>query len=111
MTAFFVLTREPPRNDMKPLKMLFVRFIQSTMNEDALSYRLNRGIVDKDEQMAILIQRVSGDYYGYKLFSLILQESGNSSNLYVWDKDIDMNAGMLRLVFGLGTRAVDRVIG
>lgn len=82
----------------------------STMNEDALSYRLNRGLSGEDEQMAILVQRVSGDYYGENYFPHIAGV-GNSSNLYVWDKSVDMDAGMLRLVFGLGTRAVDRTEG
>lgn len=82
----------------------------STMNIDALQYRLNRNLADRDEQMAILIQRVSGDYYG-DYFMPHAAGVGNSSNLYVWDSSVDMDAGMLRLVFGLGTRAVDRVIG
>lgn len=82
----------------------------STMNEDALSYRMNRGLSQKDEQMAILVQRVSGDYYGENFFPHIAGV-GNSNNLYVWDKRMDMDAGMLRLVFGLGTRAVDRTDG
>ena len=33
---------------------------------------------------------------------------GLSFNPFVWHKDIDPQAGVLRLVFGLGTRAVDR---
>lgn len=82
----------------------------STMNEDALAYRKNRGLFDKDEQMAILVQRVSGDYYKDNFFPH-MAGVGNSSNLYVWDKSVDMEAGMLRLVFGLGTRAVDRTEG
>lgn len=82
----------------------------STMNEDALNYRMNRGLAQQDEQMAILVQRVSGDRYGDYFFPHIAGV-GNSSNLYVWDESIDMNAGMLRLVFGLGTRAVDRTDG
>ncbi len=82
----------------------------STMNEDALAYRMNRGLAKSDEQMAILIQRVSGDYYGEYFFPHVAGV-GNSSNLYVWDKSVDMDAGMLRLVFGLGTRAVDRTEG
>ncbi|WP_274363121.1 PEP/pyruvate-binding domain-containing protein [Paenibacillus thermotolerans] len=82
----------------------------STMNEDALAYRMNRGLAEKDEQMAILVQRVSGDHYNDVFFPHIAGV-GNSSNLYVWDKSIDMDAGMLRLVFGLGTRAVDRTVG
>ena len=79
----------------------------STMSEDALSYRMNRGLADEDEQMAILVQRVSGDYYGEYFFPHIAGV-GNSTNLYVWDQKIDMSVGMIRLVFGLGTRAVDR---
>ncbi len=82
----------------------------STMNEDALNYRMNRGLSGKDEQMAILVQRVSGDYYADYFFPHIAGV-GNSSNLYVWDKSVEMDAGMLRLVFGLGTRAVDRTEG
>ena len=82
----------------------------STMNQDALEYRMNRGLSMKDEQMAILIQRVSGDYYEDTFFPHIAGV-GNSSNLYVWDKSVDGSAGMLRLVFGLGTRAVDRTEG
>ena len=82
----------------------------STMKQDALQYRINRNLADRDEQMAILIQRVSGDYYG-EYFMPHAAGVGNSSNLYVWDRSVDMDAGMLRLVFGLGTRAVDRVIG
>lgn len=80
----------------------------STMSEDALLYRQNRELTDKDEQMAILVQRVSGDHYG-NLFFPHIAGVGNSSNLYVWNKDMNPDAGMLRLVFGLGTRAVDRV--
>jgi hypothetical protein len=82
----------------------------STMNEDALAYRKNRGLSEHDEQMAILVQRVSGDYYENHFFPH-MAGVGNSSNLYVWDKNVDMEAGMLRLVFGLGTRAVDRTEG
>jgi pyruvate,water dikinase len=82
----------------------------STMSEDALAYRMERGLFKMDEQMAILVQRVSGDQYGTCFFPHIAGV-GNSSNLYVWDKSIDMDAGMLRLVFGLGTRAVDRAVG
>jgi len=82
----------------------------STMNEDALNYRMNRGLAQQDEQMAILVQRVSGDRHGDWFFPHIAGV-GNSSNLYVWDESIDMNAGMLRLVLGLGTRAVDRTDG
>jgi len=82
----------------------------STMNDDALAYRQRRGLTNQDEQMAILVQRVSGNHYN-ELFFPHIAGVGNSTNLYVWDKSMNPEAGMLRIVFGLGTRAVDRVSG
>ena len=61
----------------------------------------------KDEQMAILVQRVSGTYYG-KYFMPGAAGVGYSHSAYKWYADMDPNAGMLRLVMGLGTKAVDR---
>ena len=80
----------------------------STMSEDALTYRLNRGLDDQDEQMALLIQRVSGEYHKHYYFPT-LAGVGVSYNTFVWRPHLDPKAGMLRLVFGLGTRAVNRV--
>lgn len=79
----------------------------STMNQEALQYRYQRGLLDRDEQMALLVQRVSGNIYG-KFFFPQVAGVGFSYNLYVWDKNIDPRSGVLRIVMGLGTRAVDR---
>lgn len=79
----------------------------STMSAEALSYRRKRGVLDKDEQMALLVQRVSGAPYDRYFFPQ-LAGVGFSFNPYVWSKHIEPEAGMVRLVFGLGTRAVDR---
>ncbi|MFA5291687.1 MAG: PEP/pyruvate-binding domain-containing protein [Phycisphaerae bacterium] len=79
----------------------------SSMSEDALMYRAKWGLLEKDEPMGLLIQRVSGAPHGRYFFP---QAAGValSFNPYVWNEDIDPRAGMIRLVFGLGTRAVDR---
>ncbi len=82
----------------------------STMSQDALVYRKQRGLDRLDEQMALLVQRVSGAYHGDYFFP-DLGGVGISYNTYVWNKDIDPKEGMLRVVFGLGTRAVNRVEG
>lgn len=79
----------------------------SAMGENAVRYRAQRGLLDDDEQMALLVQRVSGARYG-RLFYPQLAGVGFSANPYVWHRDIDPQAGVLRVVFGLGTRAVDR---
>ncbi|MCD4831711.1 MAG: PEP/pyruvate-binding domain-containing protein [Anaerohalosphaeraceae bacterium] len=79
----------------------------SSMGEDALVYRSKWGLLEKDEPMGLLVQRVSGAPHGNCFFP---QAAGValSFNPYVWTEDIDPKAGMLRLVFGMGTRAVDR---
>ncbi|MFA5314061.1 MAG: PEP/pyruvate-binding domain-containing protein, partial [Methanomassiliicoccales archaeon] len=80
----------------------------STLSVEALAYRAHWGLLDRDEQMAILVQRVSGSVYEDQYFPQIAGV-GVSYNPYVWSSEIDPEAGMIRLVFGLGTRAVDRV--
>jgi len=84
------------------------RVYASTMNENALTYRLQRGLYQQDEQMALLIQRVSGSHRKNHFFP-DLAGVGVSHNTFVWNSELDPKAGMLRLVFGLGTRAVNRV--
>lgn len=79
----------------------------STMSEEALAYRMHRGLLQRDEQMALLVQRVSGEFH-QNLYFPHIGGVGYSFNPFVWNKRIDPQQGMLRLVFGLGTRAVDR---
>lgn len=79
----------------------------STMSKNALAYRHKRGILDQDEQMALLVQRVSGAQIGDHFYPHVAGV-GLSYNPYIWHPEIDPRAGALRLVFGLGTRAVDR---
>ena len=82
----------------------------STLSEEALAYREKRGLTHTEEQMALLVQRVSGsikqDYFFPDLAGVAF-----SYNTYVWDSQMNPNAGMIRLVLGLGTRAVDRLEG
>jgi len=79
----------------------------STMSEEALRYRERRGLLDRDEQMGVLVQRVSGAVHG-RLFYPQCAGVALSYNPYVWHPQIDPRAGVVRLVFGLGTRAVER---
>ena len=108
--SVFCVNQGTPQERYEAFEQAVRTVYASTMNEDALNYRMNRGLALQDEQMAILVQRVSGDRHGDYFFPHAAGV-GNSVNLYVWDENIDMNSGMLRLVFGLGTRAVDRTDG
>ncbi len=82
----------------------------STMSKSALDYRLRRGLEGRDEQMALLVQRVSGSRYE-NFFMPAAAGVGYSYSPYRFLESIDPKAGMLRLVMGLGTGAVDRTQG
>lgn len=83
------------------------RVYASTMSREALDYRARHNLLDRDEQMAVMVQRVAGRFHG-RFYFPDLAAVGYSFNPYVWHEDIDPRAGVLRLVFGLGTRAVER---
>ncbi len=82
----------------------------STMSLSALDYRKERGLDKRDEQMSLLVQRVSGSHYD-KYFMPCAAGVGYSYSPYRFLESLDPTAGMLRLVMGLGTSAVDRTEG
>ncbi len=108
--SLFCVNQGSPEIRYKNFENIVRRVFASTMNEDALSYRMQKELTQQDEQMALLIQRVSGSHHDNFFFPYI-GGVGISYNTYVWKKEIDPKAGMLRMVFGLGTRAVNRVEG
>ncbi|HMA95396.1 MAG TPA: PEP/pyruvate-binding domain-containing protein, partial [Polyangiaceae bacterium] len=105
--SVFCANQGPPERRLEEFLSAVRTVYASTMQEEALRYRAHFGILDRDEQMALLVQRVSGSYHGQWYFP-DMGGVGYSFNPFVWSSDIDPCAGMMRLVFGLGTRAVDR---
>ncbi|MFH1542295.1 MAG: PEP/pyruvate-binding domain-containing protein [bacterium] len=108
--SVFDVNQGSPEDRYQQFENILRQVFASTMNEDALAYRLQRGLSQLDEQMALLVQRVSG-HQRQKYFFPYLAGVGVSYNTFVWHEDMKPEAGMLRLVFGLGTRAVNRVEG
>ncbi len=106
--SIFLVNQGDPQQRYAEFESAVRRTYASTMDEDALTYRLQRGLDQQDEQMALLVQRVSGSYQRHYFFPS-LAGVGASYNTFVWKPELDPKAGMLRLVLGLGTRAVDRV--
>ena len=80
----------------------------STMSKAALDYRKRRGLDERDEQMALLVQRVSGSRYGDHFLPSAAGVGYSTSPYKFGASDGEENSGMLRLVMGLGTAAVDR---
>lgn len=105
--SVFCVNQGSPQERMEEFEQAVRTVYASTMDYSALEYRLRRGLDKKDEQMAILVQRVSGSYYG-NYFMPCVAGVGYSHSAYKWYPDMDPEAGMLRIVMGLGTKAVDR---
>ncbi len=79
----------------------------SIMAPDPIVYRREHNLIDYVEEMAVLIQPVIGIHYGDYLFPPIAGVAF-SQNEYRWSPRIQREDGLVRLVLGMGTRAVDR---
>lgn len=80
----------------------------SVFNPDAIEYRAQRNLLDCSEQMGIIIQEVVGKQVGPYYFPLFAGVAF-SNNEFRWSPRIKREDGLVRLVMGLGTRAVDRL--
>jgi predicted nucleotidyltransferase len=79
----------------------------SMFGPDPIEYRTERGVLEYDEQMGILIQEVVGSKVG-KYFFPAFAGVAFSKNEFRWSPRINRDDGLVRVVPGLGTRAVDR---
>ena len=108
--SIFCMNQGTKEERMAELEEAIRRVYASTMNEQAIEYRRKRHLLDVDEQMALLIQQVAGQQYG-GLYMPVAAGMGCSYNPYKWMEHLNPEAGMLRMVMGLGTRAVERTPG
>jgi len=95
---------------LRQLCQAVLKVYASGLNPNALAYRKQMGLIDYDERMGVLIQKVEGTPYRGHFFPQ-MAGVGFSHNPYRWTTQIDRKGGFLRIVWGLGTRAVDRVGG
>lgn len=106
--SYFCPNQGTPEENLQDLLEAIKRVFASTLNPDAILYRQRHGLIDYDERMAILIQRALGRPYGRYYFPT-LAGVGFSQNPFRWNNKIRREDGFLRMVWGYGTRAVDRV--
>jgi hypothetical protein len=106
--SHFCPNQGTPEENLKDLTIALARIYASILNPDALLYRRAKGLQDYDERMAILIQVVQGERFE-DYFLPHAAGVAFSRNLYRWSTKIRREDGFVRLVWGLGTRAVDRV--
>ncbi|MBU2872678.1 PEP/pyruvate-binding domain-containing protein [Marinobacter salexigens] len=106
--SVFLINQGAPEHRLAALEDAIRQVYASTMSEDALVYRKQHKLDQKEEPMALLIQRVNGRFHG-RYYLPDAAGVGVSRNTFAWDTDMNPAAGMVRLVMGLGTRAVDRI--
>ena len=106
--SVFCPNQSSPEENLFALTQAISHVYASALNPDALLYRRAMGLQDYDERLATLIQVVEGEHFGDYYFPHAAGV-GFSRNLYRWSPRIRGEDGFLRLVWGLGTRAVDRV--
>jgi len=80
----------------------------SVFGPDPIEYRAQRGLLDFREEMAILIEEVVGTRVG-RYFFPAFSGVAFSDNTLKWSPRISVRDGLVRMVPGLGTRAVDRL--
>ncbi len=106
--SFFCPNQGTPQENLDALLQAIAQVYASVFSPDALFYRQQMGLLDFDERMAILLQEVQGERHG-DFFFPTLAGVAFSHNPFRWTTKIRAEDGFLRLVLGLGTRAVDRV--
>jgi len=92
---------------LKALLGAVAEVFASTLAPNPLTYRRRHNLIDYNEDMAILIQKVVGRRHG-RYFLPDFAGVGFSRNEYRWSPRLRAEDGLARLVYGLGTRAVDR---
>ncbi|OGO31462.1 MAG: hypothetical protein A2136_10295 [Chloroflexi bacterium RBG_16_54_11] len=106
--SHFCPNQSTPEENLSNLMQAIAATYASTLKPEALLYRRSKGLQDYDERMAILIQVVQGEPYG-RYYLPHAAGVAFSHNLYRWNPQIRREDGFARLVWGLGTRAVERV--
>jgi hypothetical protein len=106
--SFFCPNQASHAENLRALTQAIAAVYASALNPDALLYRRSHGLEDYDERLAVLIQVVQGEAYGRYYFPHFAGVAF-SRNMFRWSPQIKRHAGFVRLVAGMGTRAVDQV--
>ncbi len=106
--SLFLANRGTKAERLSALLDAIAEVYASVFGPDPLEYRAERGLLDVHEEMGILLQEVVGTRVG-RWFLPTFAGVAFSNNEFRWSARITREDGLVRLVPGLGTRAVDRV--
>jgi pyruvate, water dikinase len=106
--SLFVANQGDKSERLEALLDAIAEVYASTFSPDPIEYRRERNLLEFYEEMGILIQEVVGTRVG-KYYLPAFAGVAFSNNEFRWSPRIRREDGLVRLVPGLGTRAVDRV--
>lgn len=106
--SLFIANQGTREEKLAALMDAIAEVYASIFSPDPIEYRLERGMQDLHEEMGILIQEVVGQKVG-KYYIPAFAGVAFSNNEFRWSSRIKPENGLIRMVAGLGTRAVDRL--
>jgi len=105
--SYFLPNQGSLEDRLRSLMGAVAEVYASILAPDPIIYRREHNLIDYVEGMAVLIQKVVGQRIG-DFFLPLFAGVAFSRNEYRWSPRIKREDGLLRIVMGLGTRAVDR---
>lgn len=106
--SLFITNQGSKSERLQALMDAIAEVYASTIGPDPIEYRAERGLLDFHEEMGIIIQQVVGQHVGPYFFPAFAGVAF-SNNEFRWSPRIKREDGLIRMVPGLGTRAVDRL--
>jgi hypothetical protein len=106
--SLFLANRGTKEQRLRALQQAVAEVYASIFAPDPIEYRAARNLLDVHEEMGIMIQPVVGRRVG-RYFLPAFSGVALSTNELRWSPRIERGDGLVRLVPGLGTRAVDRL--
>lgn len=106
--SLFIANQGTKKERLQCLMDAIAEVYASVFGPDPIEYRAQHGLLDHHEEMGILIQEVIGEKVGHYYLPAFAGVAF-SQNEFRWSRRIKREDGLVRLVPGLGTRAVDRL--
>lgn len=106
--SLFIANQGPKEQRLLSLIDAIAEIYASTFSPDPIHYRMEHDLIEHHEEMGIMIQEVVGNRVGPYFFPTFAGVAF-SHNEFRWSSRIRRQDGLIRLVPGLGTRAVDRL--
>lgn len=106
--SLFLANRGSKEERLRSLQDAVAEIFASVFGPEAIEYRRERHLLDVHEGMGVLIQELVGTQVG-DYFLPAYSGVALSHNEFRWSPRIEREDGLIRLVPGLGTRAVERL--